>query len=287
MPDQLEAHVPIVRLISFGGGLPGIEMARERLRRQAEQFPLIDEVAVFGPDDLDEGYFKIFGSLIEDFPQGFGLWSWKPYLVSRELSKLKEGDILIYVDVGVELNNRGLDKFCRYLDHTSINGNLFFSVGRQHRFFTKPEPGLLTSEHFFRNQLVATIFMLRVCSSSKTLVTRWLDQCKIDGAKLLKDHDGNIKEVIPGFVAHRHDQAVLSMVAFELNVPTLDDSTYFQFWSEGRSEPFLALRNRQSKYSWVWAALWLSPSILRVWQSLSWVFTPGALKRKAVSVLRR
>lgn len=282
-----ETRFPIVKLISFGGGIPGIEKARERLRRQAEAFPLIDEVEVFGPDDLDDSYFEVFGSLVEDFPQGYGLWSWKPYLVYRELSKLQEGDILIYVDVGVEINPRGLDRFCQYLDHTSINGNLFFSVGLQHRFFSKQIPELLTPENFFRNQVVGGIFMLRVGSSSKNLVGRWLEMCQLDEAKLLKDYAAALDPSIPGFVAHRHDQAVLSKVVFDLKAPTLDDATYFQPWSEGRNEPFLALRNKQTGHSWMWAALWLPPLLLRFWQSLSLVLTPGALKRKISALLKR
>lgn len=276
-----------MKLISFGGAIPGIEKAKERLRKQAEAFPLIDEVEVFGPDDLDESYFKIFGALHEEFPKGYGLWSWKPYLVSRELSKLQEGDILVYVDVGVEINRRGLDRFCQYLDHTSRTGNLFFSLRLQHRFFSKPSPELLTPEYFFRNQLVATIFMLRVCSSSQTLVSRWLELCQIDEARHLKDEDEAPGVKIPGFVAHRHDQAVLSKAVFELKIPTLDDATYSQPWYKGRKEPLLALRNKQTGHSWIWAALWLPPVLLKLWQFFSLVITPGVLKRKITSQFKR
>lgn len=282
-----ETRFPLVKLISFGGGIPNIEKARERLRRQAEAFSLIDEVEVFGPDDLDERYFEIFGRVIEEFPQGYGLWSWKPYLVSRELSKLQDGDILVYVDVGVEINPRGLARFCQYLDHTSVNGNLFFSVGLQHRFFAKPSPELLTQENFFRNQVVGGIFMLRVCSTSKTLLTRWLELCQLNEAEFLKDDVAAPGEKIPGFVAHRHDQAVLSKVVFDLEVPTLQDATYFKPWSEGRREPFLALRNKQGGNSWTWAALWLPPPFLRFWQLLSLASTPGTLKRKIHGLFKR
>jgi hypothetical protein len=278
--EQGQTRFPIVKLISFGAGIPGIENAIERLRRQAEAFRLIHQVEIFGSEDLDEPYFKTFGKVLDQFPQGYGLWSWKPYLVSRELSKLQEGDILIYVDVGTEVNQRGLDKFCKYLDHISINKNLFFSVGLQHRFFTKQSPELLTPENFFRNQVVGGVFMLQACSSSQTLVNKWLELCQLNESELLKDHVGTPEATMPGFVAHRHDQAVLAKVVFDFDIPTLDDGTFFENWSNGRNEPFLALRNKQSRYSWIWAALWLPPALLRVWKLLSVVLTPGSVKRK-------
>jgi hypothetical protein len=129
--------------------------------------------------------------------------------------------------------------------------------------------------------------MLRVCSSSQTIVSRWLELCQIDEARLLKDQDETPGGKIPGFVTHRHDQAVLSKVVFDSGAPTLEDATYFQPWSEGRSEPFLALRNKQAGYSWIWVALWLPPLFLRLWQRLSLAITPGVLEPKIKALLRR
>jgi hypothetical protein len=49
----------------------------------------------------------------------------------------------------------------------------------------------------------------------------------------------------PGFIEHRHDQAVLSHFVNELNVPVIDrDETYHATWHKAREYPFFALRNK-------------------------------------------
>lgn len=234
---------PKVRLIAFGAGLNGLENALARLRNQAKVFPLIDEVCTYTDKDLTEEYHKMFKDFPQKYPKGYGLWSWKPWLVSRELDSMRDGDILLYVDAGVELNPKGLGRFSYYLDLASRAGFVFFSLNLQNRFWTKHDTGLVTRENYFRNQVAATAFFIQVSDKSREFAKEWLQLCSWEAGSHLLDPISDSGETLE--FQHRHDQSILSSVVFKNEISVLDrDETYHQPWRQGRSYPLLALRNK-------------------------------------------
>jgi hypothetical protein len=285
--SRINTAEPIVKLISFGSGIPGIDLALARLERQGEACELIDKVDTYTEKDLDDNYFRIFEQIIGRSHRGFGYWSWKPYLISRELEALNEGDVLLYLDAGVEINKKGRARFTEYLDHVAQNDILIFTQPAQHRHWTKPDPMLIANDrHYFRNQVVAGILMFRVCDKSKRIVQSWLNLSAHEGGRLLVNEAAPAHEKSGMVIAHRHDQSVLSRVAFEQGITLSKDETYFEPWSKGKRAPFLALRNKQTRSSWIWAAVNLPTPLFRAWQYLTLVLTPGVLRSKLVSKSR-
>ena len=269
---------PIVRLISFGAGSPGISKALNRVQKQGDVFPLIDEVRVFTELDLDEDYMTSFGKLLSDNPTGYGLWSWKSHLIDLELARLREGDVLIYVDAGVEINKRGASRFSYYLDHLAQHDVLLFSLDHQQRHWTKMNSQILRlDKHYFRNQLVAGILMFRVSSKSRAFVSDWSKLCKADQGELLKDPVAGTEEHHVNLVEHRHDQSILSRVAFDHDLPTIPDETMFRPWGQGINYPFLALRNTRSSHSWIW---WATRTPFALWHLIYFVSNPKLMKKK-------
>jgi len=268
---------PIVRLISFGAGFRGIEQALKRVSRQAHKFPWIDEVRTYSEADLSEEYLTKMGHLIATDPKGFGLWSWKPFLIEREMNSMKEGDVLVYVDAGIEINPRGAARFTHYLDYLARKDALLFSLDHQHRQWTKNHPLLLDfGGDYFRNQVVAGVLMFRVAALSRDLVTRWKELCLFEGGKLLLEPESNSSENHHLMKEHRHDQALLSKAVFELGIETLPDETIFAPWSKGKNFPFLALRNKGSSFSWLKLAF-ATPFIF--WRVVYVATTPHLFRR--------
>lgn len=285
-PSISQSARPIVKLISFGSGIPGIFLALARLKRQGDACDLVDKVEIFTEKNLDADYTRLFEDILDQPSKGFGFWSWKPYLISRELDALNEGDVLIYLDAGVEINKMGRPRLTEYLDLVAQNDILIFTQAQQHRHWTKPDPLLIANDrHYFRNQVVATILMFRVCSKSKRLVQSWLNLSAHDSGRLLVDEENQSLYRSGQIMAHRHDQSVLSRVAFEEGILLTRDETNFAPWSKGKRAPFLALRNKQTGYSWIWAALNLPRPLFRVWQYVTLILTPGVLKSKVVRKL--
>lgn len=259
---------PIIRLVSFGAGLVGIDRALERLEKQARQFGEFDQIVLHNEQSLDTQYLDVFDGLIQDFPTGYGLWSWKPYLLEKELKTLRDGDVLIYLDAGFEINKAGKNRFFDYLDILAKEDALLFSISNQQRYWTKKHETLSKpDQHYFRNQVLGGVIMLRVSDKARTLISRWNELCQFEAGQLLKDQPPTEQQV-ERFASHRHDQSLLSLAAFEVSVHTIPDESYFNPWAGGKNYPFWALRNKNSRHSWILPARYLPRAIFEAWKAI-------------------
>ncbi len=273
---------PIVRLVSFGAGERGIHNALARIHRQASEFPWIDEIQTYSDTNLIDEYLEKLGEFAAENPKGFGLWSWKPFLIQHEFNTMKDGDVLIYLDAGVEINKRGAQRFTFYLDHLARQDIFVFSLDHQHRQWTKNNPEIFDyGQNYFRNQVVAGILMFRVSDVSRNLVNSWKELCIRDNGDLLKDPEINSSEFHDELIEHRHDQALLSRTIFDLGIPTIPDETIFTSWRKGRDYPFLALRNKSSTRSWLW---WAFRTPFIVWRVV-YVLNNKRILKKSISNL--
>jgi len=230
---------PIVRLITFGGGSANFRESAHRLIAQSKDFGSITERKAYTDADLPPAYYELFSGLT-----GFGFYSWKPYLIYSELLQMETNDILVYIDAGCELNKLGTVRFDDYLSYTSKNGVLLFEQQHHNRLWTKNHPMLLGyPEHYFRNQLVATVMFLKNTEQTQEFVKAWLDLCSYENGTLLKPPGENEPQP-PGFKNHRCDQSCLSICAYQHNMITMPDESWFEDWSYARNYPILAIRNR-------------------------------------------
>jgi hypothetical protein len=195
---------------------------------------------------------------------------------------MNEGDILIYIDSGVEVNKRGIEKLSYYLDHIEKHGSLIFTLPYQSRFWTKNDARIRPIDSNFRNQAVAGVLGFKVNKQSIDLVDAWASLCSIGGGELLVD--GQMKND-PRYQEHRHDQSLFSKVVFDKNVETLPyDDTYFSPWRKGKLIPFLALRNAQSRSL---LSIELAPAPLRIiWKILRIFYNPLGTQRIARNLIR-
>jgi hypothetical protein len=278
---------PRIRLISFGAGRPGINRALNRLRKQAEETSWFDEIRLHGPESLQADYWESFDPSVTNNPKGFGLWSWKPYLIQRELRELSEGDVLIYVDAGVEVNKNGRGRFISYLDHVSRLDILLFSMEIEQRAWSKNAVVDLGGvRHFFRKQVVASVVVLRKSERSLELVAKWKKICETGKGSLLRDPEEVEFGFAGGAPTHRHDQSLLSLVAYELEIETLPDETFFMHRREARRAPFLALRNSKGGRSFLWPSLYLPTFLARIWRLVSLAFDAEVIGAKVSSFTR-
>jgi len=234
---------PISRLITFGGGGSKYHEAANRLVSQAKQIPQFESVKAYFDFELPVEYFELFRDFPSRYPKGYGLWSWKPFLIYRELQNLNLNDILIYVDAGCELNPKGSSKLDFYLSETSKREALLFELDLPNRYWTKNHP-LLTgnSDFFLRNHIMGSVLFIKNTERTQTFIKRWLDLCSLNDGELLRDPLDNELQ-ISGFQLHRHDQSCLSIAAYEEGFSTAPDPTYYEYWPDGKMEPILALRN--------------------------------------------
>ena len=82
-----------LKIISFGSNKEYIDLAEKTVKSIKNLYSNCD-TKVFQPEDLTDeinNYAKLN-------KKGYGYWIWKPYIIKEALSKIKEGEILLYVD---------------------------------------------------------------------------------------------------------------------------------------------------------------------------------------------
>ena len=94
-------------LLTFGGGTEDFRAAARRVGAEAEASNCFEKVFVVTDRDHQHylsSFLKKNDSFIINNPRGFGLWSWKPYLIDHFLKEIPPGSSLMYLDSGSHLN---------------------------------------------------------------------------------------------------------------------------------------------------------------------------------------
>ena len=96
------------RFITFGAGGQRYIDAGNRLLNQSNNVELFDKTTLFTEDDLksDVDFWSQHSNFIEHNRRGYGYWLWKPYIIKKTMEEMKDGDILLYLDCGCEIDVR-------------------------------------------------------------------------------------------------------------------------------------------------------------------------------------
>ncbi|WP_158799616.1 hypothetical protein [Pedobacter sp. L105] len=217
---------------------------REFFRESALASSFFDEVKVFTHENLDSHFQEKFHEILQ-FPRGGGYMIWKPYIVKHMLETIEDNDILIYCDAGCMINSLGKKRFDQYIDivNESETGTLAFQLSQKEYEYTKREvfEYFRSSEEIINSgQLITTAFLFKKCAHAKLLIGKWFNTV-LDDAWLFTDR--KTPPQLNGFIDHRHDQSIFSIVLKTYGAEILPDETYFQdFVREGNSFPFWAVR---------------------------------------------
>ena len=165
----------------------------------------------------------------EDPRRAIGWWSWKPAIVDKNLngSWCKDGDILIYADVGVEFLNN-VNYIIDRMGHEKPQDDIWlFGNNWEHAHWCKRDvidqviPYLSDDEdlfqhgewNFFGKQVQASVIFFRVSDYTRKFVAEWLKWCLFEGGRLIDDSPSRAPNH-PEFREHRHDQAILTTLAY-------------------------------------------------------------------------
>jgi hypothetical protein len=173
------------------------------------------------------------GSGIDANQRGVGFWAWKPFIINAVLSKrgsmwdmpCHDGDILIYADAGVEFINN-----VNYIIDRMDQDIFLFGNNYEHAHWCKrsvieviwPIKGIGARSLELRDrmnwdrfgkQCQASVIFFRVSDYTRKFVKEWLDWCLFDGGSLIDDSPSWAINH-PEFQEHRHDQAILTTMAY-------------------------------------------------------------------------
>lgn len=183
------------------------------------------------PSDLDvEGFAATHREILAQ-PRGAGYWLWKPYLIRRILSGMNPGQVLVYSDAGRDAYYR-FTKFPSALIarlKSSGEGFLLGPALYQHGPLTRWTKGdclaLLAPKQqtlLQRPIIQATWSVWSHTPAAMSFLDRWLQCCS--DARCLTDVASSVSDDPPDFIDHRHDQSILTLLAYQLGAPYLDFS---------------------------------------------------------------
>ncbi len=224
-----------------------MKAARRRLCRQAKEMDVYSDILSASERDLDRDFRHRFKEYLTAEHRGFGYYAWKPQIVLQTLERLNDGDVVHWIDSGCHLNPAGrgrlLDFFAMVNEAPSgvqgfeclpPNGSLIY---RDRQFPNQVESMWTKGDLLDRlqvrdrpeitetQQLGATTFFVRKCPASMDFMRHWIAVFSQDFSMI--DDRPSRSPNLPGFVEHRHDQSIYSILGKLLPISTI---SVFEFW---------------------------------------------------------
>jgi hypothetical protein len=207
--------------ITFGAGNDNLIDATKRLTKQANSLNLFDNIISYTDKDLkdDDDFWQKHHNFIENNNRGYGYWIWKSYLINKTISKMKDGDILLYLDCGCEIDINKKDLISKNLEYVKDDLIIGSSSGCNERSWTKMDL-LLKLDVFksyylnsFQHQGGAVMYL--ICDKTRTLVNEWYN---ISCDYHMIDDSPSINQNLDCFIEHRHDQSIFSLLTKKYNL---------------------------------------------------------------------
>jgi len=89
--------------------------SKKRLLKEAEEFGEFKTITGYGPENLPKEFFQKFKDVLVH-PRGGGYWIWRPFILLDKLNKIKDGELLIFLDAGCKLNVFAKKRFYEYIN---------------------------------------------------------------------------------------------------------------------------------------------------------------------------
>lgn len=169
-----------------------------------------------------------------ELEKGQGLWLWKPYIIYKNLQKLKDNDILVYCDPGGYISSNPIlkcwvrDKLNIYFNNINNNkGCLCFLSGNVEYKSTKSEIidyfELTDNIDFYKtNSKTSCIHFIRKCPYTMDVYKLWWETAR--DYPFLFDDCICRNENIYGFIEPRNDQSVWSIICKKKDVDICEDN---------------------------------------------------------------
>ena len=189
------------------------KIPRKILRKWALVSGCFDQVHEYDKEWLEStDLYKENESILADpSSRGDGWWLWKPYIIRQTLDKMEEGDVLFYLDS----SDTFFGDFRNFLlNHFKSHDFLLTRAGEnQNSWYTKRDTfvymGCDSPEYWGAIQLEAGVLGIKKNSTTTRFIEEWMEYCK-DYRIVTNCPNESGKEDLPGYIAHRNDQSILT-----------------------------------------------------------------------------
>jgi len=222
-----------------------MNLALQRIHNQAIAMGGYDFIILANEHNLDLEFRERFSEYLKPGVRGFGYWSWKAQIILQTLRQMNDGDILQYTDAGCHLNPSGRKRLDEYFfkAQNSESGILAFQAippifhDKKIKLLDLREAkwckgdlcdalGVRSNTNIMDTQTIgAGVIFVRKCEQSIKLFTSWLDVYK-NNFYLIDDSSSKSENPV-GFVEHRHDQSIFSILA---KLHKVERISAYEYW---------------------------------------------------------
>ena len=203
---------------------------QKRLNESALKFG-IDKTFSYTDKILKETLFykKNQKILDQEKAPGYGYWVWKPYIILDAMKKIREGDILFYIDAGAEIisNIQPLVDLCKKQD-----GILLFKGDNLMKFCAKRDCFIkmgCDNEKYWDALYCVGGYQIFIKNTKSIQFLK--EDLKYVQIPELIDDSPSITPNFAGFKRHNHDQAILSNLAIKYGIKSCRNGSVARFYS--------------------------------------------------------
>lgn len=228
---------------------------------EAKQLHLFDKIISYSPSDLPQ---SVLSSPLMQYERGGGYWCWKPYIIWKTMVSYPDA-IVVYADAGCRLQPN-MEEWNNLFNHMNRSDVLLtayrtdFDYGWQNYFhtdsvqiktWTKKNTILFfdrlyngTEWHDYRKILGGCV----IAKNHSSLIRLWLDLTFRHPELIIDPAEQELQDQYPFFVAHRHDQSVLTPLAYYCREKQLCSVTIIDETAESdKSSAICAVRRKIAK----------------------------------------
>lgn len=184
------------------------------------------KVISYSQNDIDVDFWNKNKEILQQ-TKGGGYWLWKSYFIKKGLLEIKEGEYLFYCDSG----SRFIGSIDKLIESFDDNFDIMpFELQAIEKYWTKRDCfKLLECDEFNiieSKQILATFSLWKKTQFSMRFVEEWLHYAQDE--RILTDIDNILGfPNYDGFVEHRHDQSIYSILTKKNKLKVYRDPSQF------------------------------------------------------------
>jgi len=177
------------------------------------------EIVVYKKTEMDKECVLKHESILS-LKRGGGYWLWKPYIIHQMLQKIKEGDVVFYLDSKYYFTETFTDLYSGLKD-ILVWKNKPNETKNYMKHYCKMNVILkynMYEKVFIQNaeDCWAGAIVIKKTDNTVNIVKEWLDMCCV-----YEDITDQIDTEDTLFRDHRHDQSLLSIVLHKYDIQTI------------------------------------------------------------------
>lgn len=183
--------------------------------RTAKRVGKVNATVIYSPKDIEISFRKEHEDIFQ-CEKGNGYWLWKPYFIIKTLENMNEGEILIYTDAAIIYKDE-VQKLIKTMEKNHAD-KMVFLLGKEYidAKYTKRDAFILMDcdeeKYYATPQVNAAMIVFKKNKANIEFCAEWLEYAS--DKRILTDIPNTCgKENYSGFLMHRHDQSILSLVA--------------------------------------------------------------------------